>query len=977
MKRFLLLVGISTVLLFGEKPYFQQHVSYTINVKLNDINHTLSAFEKLVYTNHSPDTLNFIWFHLWPNAYKDNTSAFAKQKYENNSTWFYYSSDKDRGYIDSLDFQGDGQPLKWEFHPDWNDVAKVHLSAPLAPGDSVTITTPFFVKVPLVFSRLGHSGKHYEITQWYPKPAVYDRYGWHEMPYLNMGEFYSEFGKFDVTITLPKDYRVMATGDLVDGESEYAWLDSLSQVSDSLFALSKKDFKKAMKSRQGWTFKDLDNRKWKTLHFHQEKVHDFAWFADPKWLVREGTLWLADSTRKVTLFSMFLPKNAKLWENSVQYIHDAGYWYSKFYGDYPYNYITAVDGDMSAGGGMEYPNITVISSGGSKDLLEYVIMHEVGHNWVYGILGSNERDHAWMDEGLNDYTNIRYWEKNHPDRNRAIFFGEKWQKKFHVADHLRIDWAMSYMGYVSRALTGDDQPIELTSAKFNRGNYGSIIYGKTGIFSRYFQELEGEDVINDIYHDYYETWKFKHPYPEDFKAIVRKHVPNGADWYLEDVFNTTETVDYEVELDKGKVEVENEGNLPVPIPMVSYDASGKVLENKILPGFTGEKTFDVPNGTKSVALDPAQRIPDLNLNNNFTHHPLNFKFVFDQPDYSKQTVYWIPWLFNYNTYNGLPIGVMLYSGMIPGFPYGVSVTPLWDFNNQAPAGFATIRNTWYNIFGFKSVRGSISADQYAGHSGANLGVHAVYRGSIKSSPSTTIDANLFYHSLKSEAFNPVLYDSTSTDFAVLRGKATYYNRLNPFNQITAVAGIEGSVSGGNFWKVSLSTDGWHKWNRTLTTTWRIWAGSFLSNTDVPTQYLTFFGGGVDPDFENRFVFDRMNGNDASRYNLLDEQYLSDGPGLHGLAFDASNKPIANKDAAFGINLQQSIPKVPIDVFVDGAGGSNLTGMTDAGFILKMSLLSIYVPVYQSWDADPIAKDGQALLGRLRFSIKAPSIRLGR
>ncbi len=156
----------------------------------------------------------------------------------------------------------------------------------------------------------------------------------------------------------------------------------------------------------------------KTLHFHQDNVHDFAWFADPKWIVRKGFLALVDSTREVTLWSMYHPKNAELWENSIEYLHDSGYWYSVFNGDYPYNHITAVDGDMSAGGGMEYPNITVISKMGSKHLLEMVIMHEVGHNWFYGILGSNERDHTWMDEGLNEFNNIRYWEAKYGDENR-------------------------------------------------------------------------------------------------------------------------------------------------------------------------------------------------------------------------------------------------------------------------------------------------------------------------------------------------------------------------------------------------------------------------------------------------------------------------------------------------------------------------------------------------------------------------------
>ncbi len=171
-----------------------------------------------MYKNNSPDTLRFIWFHLWPNAYKNTETAFAKQRERFLNTSFIFSEEKKRGYIDSLNFTIDGIKAEWDYHKDWIDVAKVQLPKSLPPGDNITIETPFFVKLPKVFSRLGHTGKHYEITQWYPKPAVYDHKGWHPMPYLDMGEFYSEFGSFDVKITLPEKYRIMATGDLVNGE---------------------------------------------------------------------------------------------------------------------------------------------------------------------------------------------------------------------------------------------------------------------------------------------------------------------------------------------------------------------------------------------------------------------------------------------------------------------------------------------------------------------------------------------------------------------------------------------------------------------------------------------------------------------------------------------------------------------------------------------------------------------------------------
>src|SRR5687768_1586913 len=194
------------------QSYWQQEVHYTIDVSLNDREHSLDGFLKLKYVNHSPDSLSFIWFHLWPNAFKNDQTAFTQQALENDRIDFYFSSREERGYINRLDFRVENSTLKTEDHPQHIDIVKVYLPAALAPGASTIITTPFHVQLPKNFSRGGHVGKSYQVTQWYPKPAVYDRFGWHPMPYLDQGEFYSEFGSFDVRITVPEAYKVAATG---------------------------------------------------------------------------------------------------------------------------------------------------------------------------------------------------------------------------------------------------------------------------------------------------------------------------------------------------------------------------------------------------------------------------------------------------------------------------------------------------------------------------------------------------------------------------------------------------------------------------------------------------------------------------------------------------------------------------------------------------------------------------------------------
>lgn len=979
---------ISMFLPLAANDYWQQRVAYEIHVTLNDSAHTLTAHEKLVYTNQSPDTLNFIWFHLWPNAYKNNETAFAKQILEHNSK-FYYAKEKDRGFIDSLDFTADGVSLIWEFHPEWIDVIKVQLSEPLVPGGSVTIETPFFVKLPEVFSRLGHTGKHYEITQWYPKPAVYDRKGWHPMPYLDQGEFFSEFGTFDVFITLPENYRIMATGDLIDGETEYAWLDSLAREGEVLHSLDKKVFKKKIKEmKKAWKKEkkaekkesqsqiSSKKQKMKTLHFHQENVHDFAWFADKNWIVRKGTLWLlarpaeqgaggADSTRKVTLWSMYLPKNAKLWENSIEYLHDSGYWYGKFYGDYPYNHITAVDGDLSAGGGMEYPNITVISKMPSQDILEFVIMHEVGHNWFYGILGSNERDHAWMDEGLNEYTNIRYWEKKYPDRNGQIIIVDFIQNKLGIAKNLSMRW-MDYLGYQLRAVSSDDQPIDLPASDFHRSNYGSIVYSKTAIFTRFLEHYLGEEKIDIVMQDFYETWKFKHPSPDDFKSFFDKHVDEDLSWFFDDAINDTKVIDYSVSsIRGGEVTVTNLGTMSPPVELVFYNGSDVEIERRWISGFEGEQTVAVPPKTKRAIIDPDNYMPDINRENNSTSKSLKFNFVFDQPTFHSREFNLLPWL-GWNAFNRTTLGFVGYTGFIPGFEYGYSISPQWDFEHDRVVGAILAQKTLYKTLGFRRLTLSTRVSEYNGRKGAQISFSGLIRERIVSFPSINVSGSLFYHDIDSVAVSPMYYDDGT--FLVLTSEVTYKQRVDSFLSYSGSIGFVAGLKEASFLKSHILGNLKWRYHKKLTMNVRTWLGTFIGDRDIPTQYRIWMGGGVDPDFIESYIFNRMEntgdgGTFVNKVNVYDEQYILDGPGLRG------SVPNYSQETAWGINIDQTLPVGPISLFADIGGATDLLrNFVDVGLKISFGPVNIYFPLFQSWDKknERTIQDFDWLKARARF-----------
>ncbi len=379
------------------KPYFQQEVNYKISVTLNDTAHLLTGHIAIEYVNHSPDTLGEIWMHLWGNAFKNRQTAFCKQKLRDGSMRFYFAEEKDLGYYKNLDFMVNGQKTTWRFDSKNPDIAVIKLPQPLQPGGRITLATPFLLKIPASFSRLGHVETSYQMTQWYPKPAVYDNRGWHAMPYLDIGEYYAEFGSFDVTITLPENYVVGATGIL--------------QTPSEIDFLAKKEAESRGKLANGVDkahdpFPASANTM-KTIRYTAEKVHDFAWFADKRFFVLKDTARLA-SGRTVDCWAMFTASEADLWKKGAFYVRRAVEFYSEKVGEYPWPHATAVHSALSAGGGMEYPMITVIGNSGSPRDLDDVITHEVGHNWFYGILASNERDHPFLDEGINSYYEDRY-----------------------------------------------------------------------------------------------------------------------------------------------------------------------------------------------------------------------------------------------------------------------------------------------------------------------------------------------------------------------------------------------------------------------------------------------------------------------------------------------------------------------------------------------------------------------------------------
>ena len=476
--------------------YWQQQVDIDIEVRLNDLDHSLNADIRMNYLNNSPDTLRFIWIHLWPNAYKNDRTAFSEQLLQNGRTDFYFSNENQKGYINRLNFKVNDVQTSTTDHPLHQDIVKLILPQPLAPAQRITITTPFHVKLPEYFSRGGHINQSYEVTQWYPKPAVYDSKGWHTIPYLDQGEFYSEFGNYKVSITLPENYTVAATGNLTDGRSEAA----------------KNNFT-TIPGRKTKPDSIASSSEFKRVVYQQNNIHDFAWFADKNFEVLHDTMQLA--TKIIDVYAYYNPANKKYWANSLRYIKAAIQTKSQWLGEYPYPVVSVVEkAGIDDGGGMEYPTITLISKTTDEKMLDYLVNHEVGHNWFYGILASNERAHPWMDEGMNSYYDQRYFKQQYgivaPD-----FLGGN---DAFITKRKPVDIQATILA----TITGlkKDQPIATTSENFTPINYGLIAYSKAAAWMQVLEKETGTIIFDSIMHAYYEKYKFAHPYPEDFKATA-------------------------------------------------------------------------------------------------------------------------------------------------------------------------------------------------------------------------------------------------------------------------------------------------------------------------------------------------------------------------------------------------------------------------------------------------------------------------
>src|SRR5258706_2367288 len=500
----------TTLAINSDKPMSERVVHYEIDAKYDAVKHIVDATEVLTYHNLTGQALDHFPFHLYQNAFQPNSTFVREAKVAGNrDTGYDKWEEKEYGSeeIKSLEVVGEGNltaQLQYIQPDDGNKddktVADVRLAKPVAPGEYVQFKIAFQTKFPETQARSGWKRDFVLGGQWFPKAGVWWQGAWNCHQYHAMTEFFADFGVYDVKLTVPQFEVVGASGVKV---SEVSNPDST-----------------------------------KTLTYHGDDIHDFAWTASPRYKVKEDGVFQGQMG-PVSLRIMMQPARWSQAERHEKILKQTLDHFERWYGPYPYKTLTLVDPEPdSAAGGMEYP--TFITGDSSwfmpKGLYvpELVVEYEFGHQYWYGMVATNEFEDAWLDEGINSYTEVKVLDsilgKNTSIMNLAgATLGERESQR---------------LGYISAP---DLDPMAQKAYDYYSYNsYVGITYGYTCSVLLTLESIIGEDTMQKAMRVYFMKYRFTHPTKEDFLKTVEEVSGRDLRWYFNQAVYGSPVMDYKV-----------------------------------------------------------------------------------------------------------------------------------------------------------------------------------------------------------------------------------------------------------------------------------------------------------------------------------------------------------------------------------------------------------------------------------------------
>jgi hypothetical protein len=715
--------------------YWQQEANYDIGVTLDTEDHLLAGSETITYRNNSPDTLSVFYLHLYPNAFRDKTSPLIRDYLQGTLHFFVGLPKSMRGWIDISELSVDGAFASFTVD---GTILSSGFPKPLLPGATATITLTFEEKVMKRLGRAGYAGTHYDMAQWYPKMVVYDKNGWHADQY-RMGEFYGEFGTFDVRITLPEKYVIAATGVPVEGDPGWN-KNPLRRGGRPGTAAGGPPG--AGRGATGTSAESGTPKQTKTVHFHAENVHDFAWCADPSYVVQD-TLY-----NGYRVMSFFRPWNRSWVDTTLAQTLRAMKWLEENVGPYPYPQVSVVDSPTR--GGMEYP---MLAMDGYVD--ESLVIHEVSHNYFYGILANDERAEAWLDEGFVQYMTFWYAEDHY-----GPFGGPDTPAfPFSLFPRYRM-WDGLARPVIRAQRTGWAERVSTPVQEFKNG-YDLMPYVKAPIFLRALRYTVGDSTFAEILRAYYDLWKFKHVDEEAFRSVCEEVSGKDLGEMFKEWLHTTKSCDYRLSRFKTErategwsaaVKIDRTGELIMPLTLAFRLKNGNTVNRRIdgLPRTT-ETTFHFDEKPVSAAINPDNEILDVYRIDNYL--PRRRRLTLDVPfnRYYPPDAYSLRLLpiGYYNDVDGGKAGLRL-RGSYDDYYRKVTLQGLYGFESEKVDFYASLRGP-ARYFG-KDASYVVEGFNREGRRGASIELDKIQRKSLFDPLARYLEFRVAYHELTDSSY---------------------------------------------------------------------------------------------------------------------------------------------------------------------------------------------------------------------------------
>ena len=620
------------------RPETEQRTRYTIEVSLDALRHTLAGRVAIEYTNSGPTALSELYLHLHANAYSGEHTIFSRDQ---RRLPFYSDpsgaipSGGRTGSIDVTAITLDDRAMSFSID---EALLRVGLAEPLAAGAEATLRLDFFVRIPEFRDRLGHRDGNYAITGWFPKLAVHDANGWHTTPLRGIGEFYSETADYQVAITTAPEMVVGATGERVD----------------------------SLANADGTT----------TTRWDAPAVRDFAWVADASYRVERAT------QDDITVEYLYFPRDEKAAHRGLELAHEALRFFGDRFGRYPYaTFRVAEASAIGTGLGIEFPQLVLISqdlhrSASVLSAFDNTLVHEVAHQWWYGLVGNDETTEGWLDESFATYSARRFW--------RDTRDGEP--------PMLRLSGALGFLSgptqeqvaryeYVNAARLRFDEAVQGPSAEFaDLQSYVVSVYYK-GSFALDMLEYQlGERTFDAVLHLYSQRFQHGVATSADFVAAAESVAGTPLGRFFEQWLSTTETCDYAVDgisvvRDSGgflsTIALRRVGTIVMPVTLRLTLANGDTLQ-RTWDGEASESELQVhaPAPVRSAVVDPDLRLLETDRVNNWYPRRLHRSFNPLSVPRDAYTIAHLPYIW-YD--DGLELGLLLWGGYPPlaVFPEGI------------------------------------------------------------------------------------------------------------------------------------------------------------------------------------------------------------------------------------------------------------------------------------------------------------------